>query len=165
MEINYSDIIERMKDAARLRNDSAVARVLGVTPQALSNYKKRGKMPTNLVIKFAAAYGLSVDWLLTGRGNMVRQGVSGKKGHMAVEEEVLSYGKEAEAGLENILELAPLNPDEIIYVGKLLKVLRKGNRSTATILKSSIEAFLKAVESSEKEGAKKAEQCKQPKEE
>ncbi len=70
IEINYSDIIERMKQAGKLKNDSAVARVLGVTPQALSNYKKRGRMPTNLIIRFASLYELSVDWLLTGKGGM-----------------------------------------------------------------------------------------------
>ena len=45
MGVKYSDTIERMRWAGKLKNDSAVARVLGVTPQALSNYKKRGRAP------------------------------------------------------------------------------------------------------------------------
>src|SRR3989304_7419895 len=64
--LGYSGIIERMKEAGKLKNESATARVLSVTPQALSNYKKRDRMPSHLVIKFASIYGLSVDWLLTG---------------------------------------------------------------------------------------------------
>lgn len=68
MNIDYKETIERMRWAGKLKNDSAVARVLGVTPQALSNYKKRGKIPSGLLIKFAELYDLSVDWLITGMG-------------------------------------------------------------------------------------------------
>src|SRR3972149_11387710 len=64
--LGYTGIIGRMKEAGKLKNESAAARVLGVTPQALSNYKKRDRMPSHLVIRFASIYGLSVDWLLTG---------------------------------------------------------------------------------------------------
>ncbi len=142
MEINYTDIVTRMKEAAKLKNDSAVARVLGVTPQALSNYKKRGRMPTNLVIKFASLYGFSVDWLLTGRGS-VKAGRERTVGYVG---EAVPYVKEAEEELERTLELTPLNPDEIIYIGKLLKILRKANKSTVTAIKCSIDAFLKSVE-------------------
>ncbi|MBI5598374.1 MAG: helix-turn-helix domain-containing protein [Deltaproteobacteria bacterium] len=155
MAINYSDIIERMKDAGRLKNDSAVARVLGVTPQALSNYKKRGKMPTNLVIKFASVFGLSVDWLLTGRGDTHRGAGGEERGYPTAGEQGAPYGKEAEAELEKTLGLSPLSPDEIIYMGKILKVMRRANRSTVTAMKCSVDAFLKATESPEKEGGKK----------
>ena len=78
MGVSYSDIIERMRWAGKLKNDSAVARVLGVTPQALSNYKKRGEMPTDLVLRFANIYGLSVDWLISGEGEMYRPGKGGR---------------------------------------------------------------------------------------
>src|SRR4030065_344933 len=77
MGVSYSDIIERMRWAGKLKNDSAVARVLGVTPQALSNYKKRGEMPTDLVLRFANIYGLSVDWLISGEGEMYKPGERG----------------------------------------------------------------------------------------
>jgi len=156
MEINYSEIIERMKDAAGLKNDSAVARVLGVTPQALSNYKKRGRMPTSLIIKFASVFGLSVDWLLTGRGQQM-PGAEKRKGYMVAKEEGVPYGKEA--GIREGLDLTPLSPDEIIYVGKLLKVLRKAGSSTVTAMRWNIDAFLKATESPEKEGPKKGEKA------
>ena len=72
MGVNYLEIIDRMRWAGKLKNDSAVARALGVTPQALSNYKKRGEMPTDLVLKFAGIYSLSVDWLISGEGEMYK---------------------------------------------------------------------------------------------
>ena len=145
MGVSYSDIIERMRWAGKLKNDSAVARVLGVTPQALSNYKKRGEMPTDLVLRFANIYGLSVDWLISGEGEMYRPGKGGefeRKGYMTAAEETASYGKE----FTRPTDFSSLSPDEIIYVGKLLKILRSQNKSTAAAIKYSVDAFLKASE-------------------
>jgi len=43
-------------------------------------------------------------------------------------------------------DFSSLSPDEIIYVGKLLKILRSQNKSTAAAIKYSVDAFLKASE-------------------
>lgn len=147
MGVSYSDIIERMRWAGKLKNDSAVARVLGVTPQALSNYKKRGEMPTDLVLRFANIYGLSVDWLITGDGEMYKGGRSEfeRKAYMIAAEDTPVYGKDKE-GFQRMPDVAALSADEIIYVGKLLKILRGPNKSTAAAIKYSVDAFLKAAE-------------------
>jgi len=147
MGVSYSEIIERMRWAGKLKNDSAVARVLGVTPQALSNYKKRGEMPTDLVLRFANIYGLSVDWLITGDGEMYKAGRGGefeRKTYMIAAEDTSAYGKEGYQRPPG--DMAGLSPDEIIYVGKLLKILRGSNQSTAAAIKYSVDAFLKAAE-------------------
>lgn len=147
MGVVYSDIIERMRWAGKLKNDSAVARVLGVTPQALSNYKKRGEMPTDLVLRFANIYGLSVDWLISGDGEMYRPGKGGEfagKGFLIAAEETSAYGREGREFRPP--DFTSLSPDEIIYVGKLLKILRSSNKSTSAAIKYSVDAFLKASE-------------------
>lgn len=147
MGVSYSDIIERMRWAGKLKNDSAVARVLGVTPQALSNYKKRGEMPTDLVLRFAGIYGLSVDWLITGEGEMYKAGRGGefeRKSYMIAAEDTSAYGKEGYQRTSG--DMGGLSPDEIIYVGKLLKILRGSNPSTSAAIKYSVDAFLKASE-------------------
>jgi hypothetical protein len=142
MGINYSDIIEKMRWAGKLKNDSAVARVLGVTPQALSNYKKRGEMPTDLVLKFAKLFGLSVDWLIHGVGEMYRPGAEasekGMKDYVFAAEGATTYGQPKK------LELAVLSPVEIIYIGKLLKVLRGENKSNAAAIKHTVDAFMES---------------------
>ena len=143
MGVNYSDIIERMRWAGKLKNDSAVARALGVTPQALSNYKKRGEMPTDLVLRFSNIYGLSMDWLLTGEGDVHKISRGGEFASYLAAEDTSPYGKgEGQRGGG----LAGLSADEIIYVGKLLKVLRGPNKSNATAIKYTVDAFLKAAE-------------------
>ncbi len=129
MNLNYMEIFERMLRAGGIANGSQLARVLGVTPQALSNYKKRGEIPTSLLFKFASIYEVSVDWLITGEGEIFR----------AAEQSTV-YGD----GPESVMDLSGLAPEEIIYIGKLLTILRRRNEYTAPAVKVSIDAFLDA---------------------
>ncbi len=145
MRVNHTDVIERMKRAGGLKNDSRLARALGVTPQALSNYKKRGKVPSDLILKFAGMNGLSVDWLLTGEGHRYLAEREGGKGAAGA-----SHGEVA----RGFAKFAALTPDELIYIGKLLRIMRSSDSSTSEVLKWSIDAFLKAVESSGDEKTK-----------
>ncbi|MEE8574166.1 MAG: helix-turn-helix domain-containing protein [Thermodesulfobacteriota bacterium] len=145
MGVNYSDTIERMRWAGKLKNDSAVARKLGVTPQALSNYKKRGELPTDLVIRFSGIYGLSVDWLLSGDGDVYRIGYQPAvaEGGVAAETSA-AYGRGTLQGLSGAPDITAMSADQIIYVGKLLKILRGTNKNNADAIKWSIDAFCKA---------------------
>ena len=143
MGVNYLETIERMRWAGKLKNDSAVARVLGVTPQALSNYKKRGEMPTDLVLRFAEIHGLSVDWLISGKGEMYRLGAD-HDGYFMVAEEALAYGSDHMQ--KGCSFFGVLDPDEIILVGKLLKVMRSNDENLSSALKCTIEAFCQRVD-------------------
>ncbi len=148
MGVNYAEIIERMRWAGKLKNDSAVARKLSVTPQALSNYKKRGEMPTDLVLRFSKIYGLSVDWLISGEGELYLPGAEpvegGAQDYLQAAEEDEQYGFNRS---RKALDFTNLSPDEIIYIGKLLKILRGNNASNASAIKFTVDAFLKAIES------------------
>ncbi|MBI5345487.1 MAG: helix-turn-helix domain-containing protein [Deltaproteobacteria bacterium] len=138
--LNYTDIIERMRWAARLKNDSSAARILGITPQALSNYKKRGEMPASLIIKFAGIYGLSVDWLLTGGGGMSRPGKED-----GLEKNVPDRSKEV-IEFQRITGPDAFGLDEIIYLSKLLKILRASDKGITAGTKCLIDAFAKIIE-------------------
>jgi len=98
MGVSYLEVIDRMKWAGRLKNDSAVARALDITPQALSNYKKRGEMPSNLIIEFSERFGISIDWLVIGTGEVYRRGA-------AAAEEGAAYSGKAES----------IDPEEVIH--------------------------------------------------
>lgn len=131
MGVSYLEVIDRMKWAGRLKNDSAVARALDITPQALSNYKKRGEMPSNLIIEFSERFGISIDWLVIGTGDVYRRGAA------AAEEGAAYLGKPES-----------IDPDEIIYLGKLLKVIRAEDKSHSSTIKNAIDSVLFAMERS-----------------
>lgn len=119
MAVSFNEVYARMHDAVRFKNASALARSLDVTPQALSNYKKRDSFPTALVVKFAVQNNLSIDWLLTGKGEGPKDG---------------------QLELCTRLDLGELTPDEAVYIGKLLKLLR-GKASLAKAARISLDAF------------------------
>lgn len=128
MGVSYTEVIDRMKWSGRLKNDSAVARALDITPQALSNYKKRGEMPSNLIIEFSDRFGISIDWLVTGVGDAYRR--------LAAAEDGAPYGGKA----------GSIDPEEIIYIGKLLKVIRADDKSHSAAIKNAIDSVLFSME-------------------
>jgi hypothetical protein len=146
MRVKYSDVLERMKKSANLKNDSRLARLLGVTPQALSNYKKRSKVPSDLLIKFADMQGLSVDWLLSGEGPSSRVSSAEAEAHGVAEADT-TYELRSGMAVASLMNFAGLSPDELIYVGRLVKVLRSADKATAAVLRWTIDAFEKAVSS------------------
>lgn len=113
-------IADRMMHAARLKNHSALAADLGITPQALSNYKRRGDFPPGLVMGFAAKHGLSVDALLNGQ----------------------TPGR-AFTTLASIIDI-DITPDEAVYIGKALKVLRSPDAMLAEVYRHSLDALVEA---------------------
>lgn len=70
----YQPIIDRILEVGEYKSASALAFDLGITPQALSNYKRRNTMPLNLIHKISEMYMISLDWLCYGEGNREREG-------------------------------------------------------------------------------------------
>lgn len=122
MAENFEAIADRMLYAGRLKNLSAIARALNVTPQALSNYKKRGQMPTDLAVRFAQTYKISIDWLLTGEG----PSPDGPR---------IDLSSPAQA------PIIDLSPDEMVFVGKALKVLRSSEPPLSMAFRRMVEGF------------------------
>ena len=117
MSTPFIVVTERMLEAGKFKNMSALARALEITPQALSNYKKREEMPTSLVVRFAQIYGLSIDYLITGAGPALR----------------------ADSAIDSMKSIG-ITPDEGVAVFQTLKVLRREG-PTALALKSVLDAF------------------------
>ncbi|MBI5237636.1 MAG: helix-turn-helix domain-containing protein [Deltaproteobacteria bacterium] len=146
MVLNFNEIFARMLEAGGIKNSSQMAKTLGISPQAISNYRKKGLLPAGMVMEFAAKFGISVDWLLTGRGETFnKSNLSGKASRpsaITMDEAGLAPANDTGKSGPCHLWVVALNPDEIIYVGKLLKILRGAERSAAKSLTVSIDAFL-----------------------
>ena len=63
-------IIERLKEVLEINSDSALAERLKVTKGTLSNWKARNSLDFEKV--FSVCDLISVDWLLTGEGEMLK---------------------------------------------------------------------------------------------
>lgn len=145
MGVKYADVIERMRWAGKLKNDSAVARAVGVTPQALSSCKKRGEMPSDLVLKFSNIFSLSLDWLLTGEG-AVHKGPKEKGGAHGVRAMEAPRAEPGLQGANGVFGFTVMNTEEIQYVNRLLNILRSEKKEDAAAVRGAIDAFLKSTE-------------------
>lgn len=64
------EIIDRLKAATQAASDSELARLIGVSQQAVSSARK-GKVPDSWARVALSRYGVSADWLYTGSGAML----------------------------------------------------------------------------------------------
>lgn len=64
------EIIDRLKKAINVTSDSDLARLIGVSQQAVSSARK-GKVPEAWARVALSRFGISADWLYTGSGAML----------------------------------------------------------------------------------------------
>lgn len=67
MNSTTPDTLDRLLQGAGLRRDSQLAELLGVSPQAVSQARRKGRIPDGWVLKVASQFGLSTDWIFFGR--------------------------------------------------------------------------------------------------
>jgi len=64
---SYSGTIDRIMSATKSKTETDLARALEVKPQSVSQAKKKGSIPAQWFVCIALKYGVSLDWLVSGR--------------------------------------------------------------------------------------------------
>lgn len=67
-ETDCGQVLDRLLQGVGLRRDSQLAELLGVTPQAVSQARRKGRVPDGWVLRLASRFALSTDWIYFGRG-------------------------------------------------------------------------------------------------
>ncbi|WP_262417140.1 helix-turn-helix domain containing protein [Pseudomonas sp. SH10-3B] len=67
-------VLERLMTVFAVDSDSELARKLDVNRQTLGSWRSRQSIPYALCVNVSEAEGVSLDWLLTGEGAMLRGG-------------------------------------------------------------------------------------------
>lgn len=71
MSIKESEVVlARLKQVFSVSSDVALCEALSVSPQTLSSWKSRNKIPYANCVEVSTQRNVSLDWLLTGRGTM-----------------------------------------------------------------------------------------------
>lgn len=63
-------IADRLRLVIGAESDAVLSRALDISPATVSSWRNRDSRPYALCIEIAEARGLSLDWLLLGRGPM-----------------------------------------------------------------------------------------------
>lgn len=72
-------ILLRLMEASGVKNEAALAAVIGISHQAVYNAKKKGVIPPGWAHAIAMRYGVSTDWLFFGTGDKCRVDESGEE--------------------------------------------------------------------------------------
>lgn len=64
------EVLERLKIAASVSNDSELSKKLGLSKQSIAAARKNGKVPEGWIPKAAEIFHVSMDWLRWGLGSM-----------------------------------------------------------------------------------------------
>jgi hypothetical protein len=68
-ELHSSDlVIDRMKESVEAKNDSSLAKIIGVAKTTISSWRNRNSIPYRECVDISLRYAVRLDWLLTGRG-------------------------------------------------------------------------------------------------
>jgi hypothetical protein len=67
-----SEVIDRILTALKFNNDSELCRQLKINRATLGNWRIRDSVPYSLCVNIAEEKNISLDWLLTGEGEMLK---------------------------------------------------------------------------------------------
>lgn len=69
-EILIVNILEKLKKALELKNDSEAAKALEVDPRVLGTWKKRGTVPYEKIIKLCLRKNINLQWIFSDGGTL-----------------------------------------------------------------------------------------------
>lgn len=69
MTSSVSEIVDRMKSVIGVQTDKEVSEYFGLARGAAAVWKNRGTVPLDELTKLATGHGVSLDWLILGRGS------------------------------------------------------------------------------------------------
>ncbi len=78
-------VIQRIKDALKISSDAELANRLGIKRSTLSNWKARNTIDFDVV--FSKCESINADWLLTGKGPMLRDEEPSEDAQMPIEKD------------------------------------------------------------------------------
>jgi hypothetical protein len=69
--LSANSVLDRLQKALGVKSDSALSRVLGVNRATLGNWRTRDSVPYSICVNYSIDNGISLNWLLAGRGDML----------------------------------------------------------------------------------------------
>lgn len=127
--MNHNDtgvktVLSRMKTIYGVEKDAELARALDISPQTLSSWRQRSAIPYSLCVECAKTRGASLDWLLYGEGEMMRDRKSASKSLIKNDEPVFQQDDVKNEILSVLEGLTPEDLEDILSEAAHRKRLR-----------------------------------------
>jgi hypothetical protein len=137
----FDSVFSRLMAAVGTKKAVDVANALEISQQSISGAKAKQKIPEGWLTSISDKFGVSVDWLRTGEGEMMRGEGQGKLDEMAQQP-----GRMIRQGTSDASLIDPTTQKTNIadLVAKTIEVLQS-KTVFQTALESNIEAFHHAI--------------------
>ena len=106
---NVSDQVDRLKKVFKVKTDVALAEKLGKDKNTVSVWRRRKSIPLDVFRKVSVDESVSIDWLVSGVGNMELQSADQTLNEIGLLSGLLSNNQSIK-----IVELLPYAPKEFI---------------------------------------------------
>ncbi|MGE4293878.1 MAG: helix-turn-helix domain-containing protein [Desulfovibrio sp.] len=98
----FDEFLERLKTWTSIKNQSILARELGISDAAVSSAKRKNQIPDKWLTKLTYKLDVSAHWLLTGEGEPPkREEKSFAQTHIAQSTAVLNQGPDSTDSIKN----------------------------------------------------------------
>lgn len=139
-------MLERAKLALSASSDKDFAHKLGINASTVVGYKQRGVVPLEQCIKIAEQTGVSLDWLILGKGESDKNTAAGKATPSVVlvplYDVPVSAGHGSFFDTENIIQQIPFDAEwlerEELFAGRLACLPIKGDSMSPGLKTSDI---------------------------
>ena len=64
----FDEQLKRLKEAADVKTDTALAHLLDITQGGFSGARRRGSIPHKWFVAISTRYGVNLEWLVSGTG-------------------------------------------------------------------------------------------------
>ena len=119
-KLSASAVLDRLLAVYGVKNDNQLSDQLGIKRSTVGNWRSRDSVPYSLCVRAAFDQGASLDWLITGEGNMRRSG-----GESEVSEAAAAYNTREQALLGLFRELGEDDQREIQHAAEEKKRLKR----------------------------------------
>lgn len=153
-----SNVVDRAKLAIDAKSDADLARYLDVSTPVVSGYQKRKNVPLEQCIKIAERTGVSLDWLILGKGSL-KTTASGSLNDDDVGATVPLFDTPASAGAgsffdaEHIIQQVPFDAGwlkrEGLHIKDLVCLPIKGDSMSPALSDGDIVLVNRAVQRGE----------------
>jgi len=125
------NIVDRAKQAVQATSDADLARFLEISTPVVAGYRKRETVPLEQCIKIAERTGVSLDWLILGKGEMKGGSAAPERNRSPFPDVAFVPLFDAEVGAgngievygENIIQLIPFSQSWLAAEGLYIRDL------------------------------------------
>jgi len=141
---NFEEVWERIKDNTNLHSFRDLAKFLEIEPASITGHKRKGVFNLKHAQKIAEKYKFNIDWLLTGKGTMMRWVLPKAPGPAQTESDQAEHEQKHNTTILKNMEPGEHN-DDLNSLLTMTKEVLQSNTVYSASLAANIKSFHRAV--------------------